>query len=360
MNDQTELPSVSMANTKKELLEAYETAKAHFEHLSKDLLDAEKARKRMEKQVATATADAQAAQDPVKRLHDLRGAISRELGDLAERFENEIETYRKIQSAIETKQAELDTIYEVETAASDLAALIDAQRARKEAFEQEMTAQKSAFEEEMQAKRTQWQREKADRERQVKDDTEALAKQRQREKEEYEYAFAREKEQRQNTLEDELQALEKEIAEKRNAFESEVQQRTATLDAREAAVASRENEITALEKEVDSFPKRNEAAVQSAVTDASQRLTRDFERDKSLMEARFEGERNVLLGKIEALEKMASSQSTQIADLSKRTEQAYEKVQDIANRAVTASRREVYSSPHTQHATGPALDDKQR
>jgi septal ring factor EnvC (AmiA/AmiB activator) len=146
MTDQADLPAISMANTKKELLEAYEIAKKRFESQSKDLLDAEKARKRMEKQVATATADTQAAQDPVKRLHDLRGAISRELGDLAERFEKEIETYRKIQSAIETKQAELDTIYEVETAASDLAALIEAQRAKKEQFDQETAAEKAAFE----------------------------------------------------------------------------------------------------------------------------------------------------------------------------------------------------------------------
>ena len=93
MTDQSELPSVSMANTKKELLEAYESAKKRFDRLNQDLLDAEKARKRLEKKVAAASADAQAAQDPVRRLHDLRGTISRELSDLAERFETEIETY---------------------------------------------------------------------------------------------------------------------------------------------------------------------------------------------------------------------------------------------------------------------------
>ncbi len=86
MTKQAELPNVSMTNTKKELLEAYETAKARYDSLSKNLLDAEKARKLMEKKVATTTADAQAAQDPVQRLNDLRGAISRELTDLADRF----------------------------------------------------------------------------------------------------------------------------------------------------------------------------------------------------------------------------------------------------------------------------------
>jgi chromosome segregation ATPase len=345
MTDQTDLPNVSMANTKKELLEAYETAKKRFDSQSKDLLDAEKARKRLEKKAAAATADAQAAQDPVKRLQDLRGAISRELGDLAERFENEIDTYRKIQAAIETKQAELDTIYEVETAASDLAALIDAQRAKKEQFEQEVADKKAAFETEMEELRNRWQRERTEYDRQTAEEKANLKKERQRDKEEYEYAFTREKEQRKNTLEDQLAALEKEIAAKRSDFEGSVQERTMALDAREEALVVRQKEIEGLQKEVDGFPKRLDAAVQKAVADTTKQLTRNFESEKALMQARFDGEKNVLVGKIESLERVVASQEAQIGDLSKKSEQAYEKVQDIANKAVSASRRESYSQP---------------
>jgi uncharacterized coiled-coil protein SlyX len=74
------------------------------------------------------------------------------------------------------------------------------------------------------------------------------------------------------------------------------------------------------------------------------------------MEARFEGERNVLMGKIEALEKMVASQAAQISDLAKKNELAYEKVQDIANRAVTAARREPYPAP-IQQTNIPVRDD---
>ncbi len=359
MTDQADLPTVSMANTKKDLLDAYEIAKKRFESQSKDLLDAEKARKRMEKQAATATADAQVAQDPVQRLHDLRSTISRELGDLAERFENEIETYRKIQSAIETKQAELDTIYEVETAASDLAALIDAQRIKKEQFNQEISAQKAAFEIEIQEMRTRWQREKTDHDRQITEEKASLKKERQREKEEYEYTFTREQAQRKNELEDELQTLAKEIATKRSDFELSVQERTAALDVREEAVAAREKDIDDLRKEVDGFPKRLETAVQAAVADTTKQLTRDFESEKALMQARFDGEKNVLTGKIEALEKMVGSQEAQIRDLSKKSEQAYEKVQDIANKAVSASRRDSYVPPSSRNGI-PVRDEDQR
>jgi hypothetical protein len=208
----------------------------------------------------------------------------------------------------------------------------------------------------MEAIRTRWQGEKADRDRRVKEQSEAIDKQRQREKEEYEYTFARAKAQRKNTLDDELQALEKELTVKRSEFENEIQNRTATLDIREEAITGREKEMETLQKEVESFPKRNEAAVQKAVADATERLTRNFKGDKALMEARFEGEKNVLMEKIEALEKMVVSQAAQIRDLSKKNELAYEKVQDIANRAVTSARRDTYSAP-IQQSNIPVRED---
>ena len=147
MDNTSEVPNVSMANTKKEMLEAYEAAKDTLKAKENDLLDAEKARKALEKKAALATADAQAAQDPVHRLHDLRSALGRELSELAERLEEEIGTYRKIQAAVAEKNDELKTLYGVETAASDLAALIEAQQARKAQFEEEMERREAEMEE---------------------------------------------------------------------------------------------------------------------------------------------------------------------------------------------------------------------
>lgn len=59
--------------------------------------------------------------------------------------------------------------------------------------------------------------------------------------------------------------------------------------------------------------------------------------------------------KIEALEKMVASQAV---GLSKKSELAYEKVQDIANRAVTAARRESYSAP-LHHSATVSREDSQ-
>jgi len=348
MAEQKEMPAVSMSSTKKELLEAYEAAKERLQSMEKDLLNAEKARARLEKQAASSAADSQLQEDPLQRLQRLRSDIGRELTELAERFDSELDNYRKIQSALKAKQDELQTIYGVEAAASDLAALLDAQRAERERFERAVAEKRTAFEDEMKEARSEWNKEKAQTELVAKEQAEALKKQRQREKEEFEYAFAREKEQKKNGLEDELRALEKQLAEKRADFEKEYEERKTELDTREEVIVRREKEMAAVQKEAETFPKRLETAVQAAADEATKRLTREFAKDKALFEAKFDGEKNVLLSKIDALEKQLASQTAQLADSARRQEQAYEKVQDIANRAVASAKREVISIPAAQ------------
>lgn len=347
MTEQKDLPNVTMSNTKKEMLEAYYTVKKQLQEREKQALDAEKARKQMEKKIAEATADAEASQDPLQRLYRLKGDIGRELTTVAEKFEQEIDTYRKIQAALKEKQAELNTLYEIETAASDLAALIEAQQAKKMAFEQEMESRKKAHEEEMQAMRAKWDKEKAEREQAAREQVEAVKKQRQREKEEYEYNFAREKEQRKNALEDEMRALENEIDQKRKDFEQDRNRQSSELEAREKSITEKESEMARLQKEVETFPQKLNTDVQKAVTATTERLTSDFEKAKKLLEAQHEGETNVLKSKIEYLEKLVSSQEAQMVQLAKRHEQAYEKVQDIANRAVASAKREFIAFPET-------------
>lgn len=347
MTEKNDTPNVTMSNTKKEMLDAYQAIKKRLQEREKQTLDAEKARKQMEKKVAEATADAQTSQDPLQRLYILKNDISRELTTLAEKFEQEIDSYRKIQAAVKEKKQELNMLYEIETAASDLAALIEAQQAKKNAFEQEMEGRQNVFKEEMQDARAKWNKEQDEREQAEKEQANFIKKQRQREKEEYEYAFVREKEQRENALEDELRALENEIKQKRKDFEQDLNQRNTEIEAREKFLAEKEAEMAHLKKDVETFPQKLITEIEEAVASTTKRLTSDFEKTRALLEAKHEGEKNVLTSKIESLEKLVSSQEAQIAQFAQRHEQAYEKVQDIANRAVAAAKREFISVPVT-------------
>jgi len=101
-----------------------------------------------------------------------------------------------------------------------------------------------------------------------------------------------------------------------------------------------------LHKEVESFPSRLEAKVKAEVNETTARLTSDFGKNETLLKANFEGEKNVLMSKIESLEKLVQSQAEQVSELSRKHEQAYEKVQDIANKAISSAHRDIISIPY--------------
>ena len=344
--NESAFPQINMSNTKKEMLDVYKDMKRLVEAKNKELIDAERAKKELEKKAALAAAETQATQDPIHRIHDLRSSLNKELSSLAEKFEEELETYRKVQSAVTEKQDELKNVYDIEAAASDLAALIQAQQVKKEKFDREMELQKDEFDQEMTESRERWTKEQADRAARLKEEKEELKKQKEREESDYEYNLNRDREQRRNQLEDELQALQKEITQKREAFEQDLSSRETTLKAGETEVAQKEKEFEKLSKEVESFPSRLEAGVKAAVDEATSRLTADFGKNEALLKANFEGEKNVLLSKIESLEKLVQGQAEQIAGLSRRQEQAYEKVQDIANKAISSAHRDIISIPY--------------
>jgi hypothetical protein len=104
---------------------------------------------------------------------------------------------------------------------------------------------------------------------------------------------------------------------------------------------------------VEQFPSESDAKVGAAVKDATLRITGDFDKKEALLNATFEGQKNVLLSKIESLEKLAQSQAEQISELSRKNEQAYEKVQEIANIAVSSAHREIISVPYGTPQTTP-------
>ena len=328
----TDTAHVSMSNTKKEMLDAYQSMKELIELKDKELVNLDKARKAAEKQASLAAAKAETERDPVRRIHELRSAISRELSELAEKFEAELESFIKLEVAVEEKKQELKDIYEVETAASDLAALIQAQQSRKNKFESEMVLAKD-----------EWDKQKQRYEIELKEEKEQEKRERQREKNEYEYNLTRDREQRKNNLEDELAVVAKEIAQKRETFEIRAAEHDAKLKDRENAVAEHEAEFKNLRVMVENFPAERDAAVKAAIEEAEKKLTSDFEKEKALLAATFKGEKNVFLSKVEALEKQVAAQAEEHKNLVERQDRAYEKVQDIAGKAVASARREVIS-----------------
>lgn len=224
----------------------------------------------------------------------------------------------------------MQELYGIEKSAVTLAALIESQNQKRRDFEIELDQQKEELNREIETTRAEWEKERKTHEAELKERDAAEKKAREREKDEFGYLFKREQQSIKDKLNDEKITLEKEIQRRKETLERE-------LADREKAIAQKEGELAQLQQRVGAFPKELETAVVRSVTDATDRIKLEAKNREDLLRKEFEGDRNVLTTRIESLEKMAKDLSDQNAKLSKQLETAYQKVQEIAEKAIEGS-----------------------
>lgn len=282
-------------------------------------------------------ADAALSEDTLTEVARLKVETGRLLTQLGEKLEAELAAYRKVREAVECKNRELGEVFDIEKSAYALAALIEAQRQKKADFEVEMANRKETLDEEILATRSAWEKEKKLYQEQLKERDAEDKRLRQRQQEEYNYAFKREQELAKNALQDQLQALEKEMASKRETFERTVTTKEQELSEREARLLERERTQSELEAKVAAFPKELETQVAKAVKETTDRLKADQAKSEALLKKEAEGEVNVLKAKITALESTVADQAKQLTATGSQLENAYGKVQAIAMKAIEGS-----------------------
>ena len=321
---------LSMSNTKKDMLDAYNALLKQLQEKREAELKPEKKIEERKKREVVEMAETLSSEGVVKEIGNLKLEIGKRLTNISDGLEEEVGKFKQIQSAIEVKEEELKELYEIGRSAETLAALIEAQNQKRQEFESEMAARKEGLNREIQTMREEREKEEKVHTAEMKERDANEGKSREREKEEYGYSFKREQQLAKDKFEDEKEKTEKEIQLKKEQMEKD-------LTEREKAVAEREEELDELQKKVIAFPKEMENAVNKAVKETTERITLEAKNRAELIRKEFDGERNVLTTRIESLEKTLREQSGQIANLSGQLEKAYQKVQDIAVKSVEGS-----------------------
>jgi len=317
-------------STKQETMEAYKEALERTQEKEEKELSPEKKLQEKKAKEVVQVAEAVSAEGVVVELNALKMEIGRLLSRIATGLEEEVAKYEKIKRAIEVKEQELKELFEIERNASSLAALIEAQNQKRKRFEEEMALRKEELTREIEETRARWEKERKEHEAAWKEMLASEQKKREREREEFLYAFTREQQLARDQFEDEKARLEKEILLKREQLSKE-------LAEREKAVAEQERELKELRDRAAAFQQELETAVGKAVKETTERLKMEAKSREDLLKKEFEGERNVLATRIESLEKTVKEQADQIARLSQQLEQSYQKVQDIAVKAIEGS-----------------------
>jgi hypothetical protein len=330
-----------MANTKKEMLQAYRRLLEQLQERQEAEMKPEETVARRKRAKATEIADSVADSDIAHQIASLKTQIGKSLNDLADRLEQETAKYAQVKTAVDAAEAELQEVYEIQKEAASLAALLESQRQQREDFDAEMNQEREqleleiathreAFHEEVKTQREEWKREKAEYELAAKERDGIEKKRRQREQEEWQYGFQREKSTAEEQRQLELARLDREIQLKKEQLEK-------VLYEREQAVAAAETELHELRSRAEGFPGRLDQAVSQAVQDTTERLQRERDYAIDLLQKEFAGERNVLNSRIESLKTTVDKQAEQIARLSQQLEHSYGQVQDIALKAIEGS-----------------------
>jgi len=330
MEEKKEMKKLSMSSTKQEMLEAYNALLRKIQEKREGELKPEKKIEEKKTQEAVRVAESLTVEGVAKEIGDLKLDIGKMLSQITDWLEGEVNKFIAIRNAIAAKEKELQELYEIDRAAMTLAALIEAQHEKRQEFELETAREKEELKSEIESTRSEWEKDQAEHEAAVKDRDTAEKKRQTREKEEFEYAFKKEQQQAKDRFEYEKAKLENEIKTKKEQAENE-------LKAREADISEKEDELNDLRKKVSLFPKELETTVNRAIKETSDRLILEARTKEELLKKEFEGERNVLNTRVEALEKMVTEQTDRIAKLSQQLEAAYQKVQDIAVKTVEGS-----------------------
>jgi len=332
-------PEISTKNTKNEILAAYDELMKKVKEKKSD--EPKKVQEQQKQETVVKNAAALINEGIVKEVSGLKVSLSSALDKLSENFASEFRKFEELQQAIKIEKQQLEDLYQLSANTDSLAAMLLAQKEKKEQFEQEMVTRKAEFEEkirtekerfdfEIAEKRAQWKKEQELYAAQTKEALDEKKKSQAREDEEYQYNLKITRKKETDQYEEKKQKLEKELADKKAAFEKEFAER-------ETKIQEAEAELKDLRIKNAAFPAELEKAVTAAAKAVSERLETQFGFEKELKEKETVGELKLKDQIIGTLNAKIKDMEITIKELSQKAITAETSVKDIAIRAIESS-----------------------
>lgn len=319
---------VTPTSTKTEILKAYNELLIKTQETKQDNPKAEQEKKIKEATVAEAAGLSD--EKIIGQISSLKLNLNSTLDRIEDDLASEYQKLLKIREAIAIEDQRLKDFYQINAGADSLAAILAAQKEKKEEFEREMVFKRSDFEEQMKSEKANRDKETKLWEEKRKEAEESLKKQRSREEEEYFYNLKLARKKDQDQYDQKKAALEKELAQKKESFEAEI-------NAREQSVSAAEKELADLRVKAENFPSELEKAVQSAIKNTSAQLEKDHKFEKQLLLKDHEGEIKLKSQQIESL-------LSKIKDLEIQLKQAYSKAENAESNSKEITLKAIQSS----------------
>jgi hypothetical protein len=193
-----------------------------------------------------------------------------------------------------------------------------------------MKSDSERFDTEMAEKKATWKKEQDALQQKNKEESEENKKSKVRNEEEYQYNLKIGRKKEADIYEEKKQKLEKDLTDKRIAFEKEFAER-------EVKIKEAEAELKELRTRNASFPSELEKAVNASVLAATEKLETTFRFEKELREKEAQGELKLKEQIIETLKSKIKDMEISLKELSQKTATSEASVKDIAIKAIEST-----------------------
>lgn len=343
-------PEISTKNTKNEILAAYDELLKKVQEKKTD--EPKKVQEQQRQETVVKNAATLSNEGIVKEVSGLKISLSSALDKLNENYINEFRKFEELQVAIRIEKQQLEDLYQLSANTDSLSAMLLAQKEKKEQFEQEMATRKAElneqiktekerFDTEVTEKRSQWKKDQELYAAQAKEAAEDRKKNQAREEEEYLYNLKITRKKETDQYEEKKQKLEKELADKKAAFEHE-------FTGRESKIQEAESELKELRTKSAAFPAELEKAVAAATKAVSEKLETQFGFEKELQQKETVGELKLKDQIIGTLNAKIKDMETTIKELSQKAVTAETSVKDIAIRAIESSSKSYFAEKNKE------------
>ncbi|MEI6048853.1 MAG: hypothetical protein WCS03_08135 [Bacteroidota bacterium] len=332
-------PEISLKNTKSEILSAYDEMLKKVS--DKKTEEPKKVQEQQKQDTLVKKAASFSNEGIVKGIAGLKVDLSSALDKLGENLVSEFRKFEELQQAIKVEQKNLDDLYQLSVVSDSLSVMLLAQKEKKEQFELEMTSRKTElnenmkserehFETEMAEKKASWKREQESWQQKNKEESEEAKKNKVRAEEEYQYNLKITRKKETDLYEEKKQKLEKDLADKRIAFEKEFAER-------EVKIKEAEAELKELRTRDTAFPAELEKAVNASVLAVTEKLETTFRFEKELREKEAQGELKLKEQIIETLRSKIKDMEITMKELSQKSVTSEASVKDIAIKAIEST-----------------------
>jgi hypothetical protein len=308
---------VNLNSTKNEILKAYSELLEQQKEVKSPQPQQEIEMKR--KDTLVKEASGQSEEKIIQQIATLKMALNSSLDSIEDQLNTSYKKLNKTQEAIQIQEERLKEMYQINAEADSLSALLAAQKEKKTEFETFMATEKEK-----------WEKDQKEKAAFRKEEDEALKKQRLRGEEEYNYTVHQKRKIESDQYEEKKIRQEKELKDKKEAFELEIK-------TREQAVSESENELKSLRKQTEEFPAVLKKEAETAVKITGDNLKKEFDYQNVLLKKEYESELKLNSQAVENLQNRIKDLELQLKQAFAKTDSAEKNVKEITVKAIESN-----------------------